>query len=203
MTFKCLCVVPIRTTGCPMPTFLSRVTQSTSSRDRGSTLFWCLMATSKKKPAIPSVDQHQVRILLGRSMVKRSIDGCKGAIPSWGPESFKSDVLLVAFAHRAFGAKETPVYCFPVVTDASLSQVQAKSQTAELLLRSSTVAVMQSFQVQNKQVESVFMFQTPFDTFWLLSFGFFTKYPPKCCPVASSYIPTSFPPLFCFHPGFF
>lgn len=55
-------------------------------------------------------------------------------------QGVSQDVLFVAFAYRAFGAKETPASCCPVVTDASLSEV--KSQTAELLLKSSTVAVM-------------------------------------------------------------
>ncbi len=43
----------------------------------------------KKKPEIPSVDQHQVRILLCRSMFKGSSDSCKGAISSWGHVSKK------------------------------------------------------------------------------------------------------------------
>lgn len=51
--------------------------------------FDVLWLPQKKKPAIPSVDQHQVRILLGRSMVKGSSDSCKGAISSWGPVSKK------------------------------------------------------------------------------------------------------------------
>lgn len=94
---------PLGPPGCWMPTFLSRVTQSTLSRDRGSTLFWCLMATSKKKPAIPSVDQHQVRILRGRSMVKDQVTA-----------------VNVLFPHEVLSARNSTVMLFLKVMHCSL-----------------------------------------------------------------------------------
>lgn len=73
MTFKRLCVMPIRTTGCQMQDVFLQVT---ASRNMGFD-FVLMSYGYLKNETIPSVDQHQVRILLTRTMDKRASDRCK------------------------------------------------------------------------------------------------------------------------------
>lgn len=85
--------------------------------------FDVLWLPQKRNLQFPVLTNTRSGFYLAEVWFKRSSDSCKGAISSWGPESSKSNVLFVAFAHRAFGANESLVSCCPVVTDASLSQV--------------------------------------------------------------------------------
>lgn len=82
MTFKCLCVIPLGPPGAECQRS-SQESHKVHLVETGVQLcFDVLWLPQKKKPEIPSVDQHQVRILHGRSMFKGSSDSYKGAISS-------------------------------------------------------------------------------------------------------------------------